>query len=1437
MEPMKMLDQNAAVLASHLSHTLKAGEDEMVKEKVHRMWSMLSTAVHGSIEKIKRSDWKPRELEHGLRHVQRVKLMRDVHHVMFNVVTQEFICMLSSTDICIYHCDGRKIRELSLAEPLEGLLYSHKVHQYVGWNHCPQLKVLSPDFRTLSVNQARHSITCCCYDRELNQIVTAGIGNVCSWRFYFGCRDLICNVAITQGLAETDTFTDLVVEVCPVSMLPAAHVQCCYAVCKTGVASFDLTKGILLTYEKHLHERKITGIAIVETLRCVATSSRDGSIKVWDQSWNLKMIFIGHRGPVTALAIYPDGPCLLSASKDGTLRVWNVDTVDQVDEVQVGVTVTRLGTEPGQDHIFSCAQQRLDFWTITRLHIRHTAIGYDVSSIHVTNIALAGHFPVRAACSCGDGTARLISPEAGDVISTLLLEPGRQVVALDYCLPREALVALTDQGDLLKGNSLSNPMEVLMKVPHGRQASTVHCLCIYAHVDQVSAVHSRWQQVVTGGSEEKIQQFGVKDSDRYLVITGHEDGRLSVLDWSSGTAQYTVQAHHSARVLTLVPDPSNQRLFSSGLDKAVKVWRVFPFARDSLTPLMSFFAAHTPTHLCLLKSAFIMALQNTVSAVHSIVLYDVRKRLRRDHHPDHDHKDEITGLSSCPDLKIFASICRGGALNIWDHKNQLIRIVHLKAVANSISFCNSRGDLLLGIEKNLHRMSSDEYLTQSYLLQVACQDFIDPLLDNPVPISKTAAESLSPADLRRLGQAHSFKHSQERPQISEEEPDEETKRKQEELKEAYAVLAAREQEILLIQRGELKSKKNTSHSKKVLQEGFQRYMQLIYGETPRIEIPELVMDEPAEQRLERPYKCLNIRKGFFPTLAVPRPWDEVTEGEKEARGLPFWAGPPDVPIALDGFIPNSVFLRLLWPMEPWQDLDDSEIELRVEVKEVVKTELELEQTPDSKVLLKLETPVSWEPESSDLGRSRVFSTTPEPVMETKPPKQEEKLQITSDAPAPQFQNNKKKEKSPEQKFGHPEWHGITPPLKPKVEKLPTPVSRPSPAQRRSPPQEPEVSTSPPLPMPVQRFKGEAWFNKAFPNADSKTFSPDLTDEGFVLMLINLLWTAEYKVKEEVTNVLAMLLPSQPAAVSRLTHETLMAILSGPNPPQAEIREQREFIRAALGALKQLVTHSQEFFVELMVQFLQSDVILRATVKAILDELGLQDPHNYLDMELSSWEDRDHLGTQNRQELRKVSQAWLRHWMQQFKEHIQGAARSLNAGNTLRAALPISSSAVPDRHGQSSVGRRQRKASALRLQARQTLGSLDSLHPIEAVNYFCELQLEQKLQELRVSEQRLEEGQDVRNAVLFLPKITRDRPIMRLGETREAAPTQKRQLPHLPLRPLTFALGRVIRLPVSEVSLNPFPSALDRLPPHSLLTLRQSGQKYFILEHSLVSSYC
>ncbi|XP_078280047.1 WD repeat-containing protein 97 [Rhinoraja longicauda] len=1304
-----MLTRNTADRANQPGqHTTEAntGKDEKVQNKARDRWTTLSTAVHTSIEKIRRTDWKPLELRHGLQLVQRVRFKKDVQHIMFNVVSKEFVCMVSKTLVHVYKSDGRRTMELSLNQPLEGLVYAQHIDRFVGWNRCRQLKVLSSDFQTISVNQADHSVTCCCYNQDLNEIVTAGAGNVCSWHFFFGCRDLMCGTVVTDGLTQDDVFTQLVLDRYPASVSTATSGQRCYAVCHTGVAAFNLTKGTLLTYQKNLHTRKITGIVIVRTLRCVATSSRDGNIKVWDRNWDLQMMFVGHLGPVTALAAYPDGPCLLSASQDGSLRLWSLEMADQVGEIQVGMTITRLGSEPGEDSVFTYAEQRLDLWTIERLYRRHTAVGHAVRSIDVSYISLANLFPLRAACSCDDGTARLISPDTGDVHTTLLLEQGQRVIALDYCLPREAMLVLTDQGDILKANSLTNPMEVLMKVPHNNQVSPICCFCTYAQMAKVSMAQSRWQQVVAGGNEEKVKQFGVQDNDWYLIVAGHASGLLTVLDWRSGDTQYKIQGHESGKVLTLVPEPENQRLFSSGMDNAVKLWRVFPYAQDCLALLMSFFSAQAPTHLCLMKGAFIVALQNAASAVHSIVLYDLKKKIRKDHHPDHDHQDEITGLCSCAELKIFASTCRSGILKIWDHKNQLLRIVHLNAFADSISFCNNKGDMLLGITKNLHYMRSDEFLIQSYRLRVACRDHSDPVLDTPLPISMSAADSLSPSDLWRLTQVRSFKHSGEHLQIAPEKPDEETMKEQEHLKEAYAVLAAREAEIIQIQRGELKSKKKQQPTKEVLLEGFQGYMRLLYGEIPHIEIPvqnvyefEDMLSKPPVLR-ETPYVCTNIRKGFFPHLTIPHPWSEITESERElrARGLPYWAKEPVVPIALDGFIPNSVFLRLLWPMVPWNPVDESDSEKELEVQEEPRPELKL----PSKVH------VSKEPE---------------------------------------------------------------------------------------------------------------------------TFPMDMTEDDFINMLLEMLKTAEFDVKEAIITALSFLLPQMPQQVIDHTQDTIITALR--RGREKRTYDHEEFIRAALYVMNQVNPHSLELMMELMVQYFQSDIVLRRTIKTVLEGLGLQDPHNIFEEELMSWASKDAQRTMTEERFRIKCQAWLKEWMQKLKDHVQRARKTLQEGGTLRASAPLDDSSDPNslRRDSASTTPSERWRSSSVTLMEQRRSSLVTVRPIEAVNYFCEVLLEQRLQAMRKQEVP-EERQGVKNTVIPPPKVAREQAILRLGETRSSIKKERSRLP-----PLSFEMGRVIRLPISKVMLNPFPSPLDRFPLDKvLLTLRQSVQRYFILERSVVANY-
>uniref|UniRef100_UPI00398E7A73 WD repeat-containing protein 97 isoform X2 n=1 Tax=Pristiophorus japonicus TaxID=55135 RepID=UPI00398E7A73 len=1407
MESVEMLKQegldNLGQSAQHLTMPKTTGDQESIEEKARRMWATLREVVHNSIEKIKRSDWKPLELEHGIQHVQRVMFKKAIHQVMCKAATNEVICMVSKTEVCVYHCDGRKKQDFRLREPLEGLVCARQINRYVAWTDYPQLKVLNLDFQTISSQRSRQDITCCLYNEDLNEIVTAGTGYVSSWHFYFGCRDLMCDVTVSEGLTPSDVFTELALERSRVLAAGLPRTQRCYAVCGTGIAVIDLPTATLLTYEKNLHDRKITGITLFEALRCVVTSSRDGNIKIWDESWNLQMVFVGHRGPITALASYPHGPYLLSASEDGTMRAWSLELADQVDEIRMGVTVSRLGTELGHDSFFSYANQQLDLWTIVHLYKRHTTIGYPVTALKVGNIGWASHFPVRAACSGADGTARLVSPDTGNVIASLLLEHGRQVADLEYCLPREALLVLTDQGDLLKANSLTNPMRVLMEVPGSSQVSRMCCFCVYALMANLEMTHTRWQQAVAGGSEEKIRSVAEKDSDRLLLITGHLNGFLSVLDWSSGKTQSQVQAHESGKVLAVVAEPENQYLISSGEDNAVKVWRVFPFAQESLSLLMSFYGAHPPTHLCVLKNMFVVALQNPACAVHTIVMYDLRKKIRKDHHPANDHKHEITDLSASPELKIFASASRDRTVKFWDRKNQLLRIVHLKAVADNIAFCNDEGDLLLGIERDLYHMGSIEYLTQPYLLRIACRDHLDPVSDGPVPISRTVLNSLSVEDRQRLSRSYSSKYSLEHSLIVSEELDEDTLKKQEQLKEAYALLAAREQEILLIQRGELKSKRKPPRTKEIQEEGFRRYMQLFYVETPRIKIPEHKIFNPDEMlidptyRTEYPYKCADISKGFFPPLALPEPWDEVSDEEKMARGLPSGAEVPFIPVSLDGYIPNSIFLRLLWPLEPWGIHDESETQLKVEPVSEVKAE----SKPETKLKMRPSTELEPSGTSSELSSS--FLEKLERVMEKERLKAKELSEGESQEPKSSGEKEQKSSKR---------------------------GSAPTALLRRTSVRVTEVDPSPPLPKPAEQFKKSVWFNDLFPTADAGTFPAGLDDETLAEMIIRHLPTARYGTKEGIAKALVTLLTSRPPDTTKLAHEALIAALNGSNPPRQEIQEERDFILTALWALKELMPDALELLVELMAQFLQCDIILRNTIKLLLDDIGLQDPHDLFEKELNSWATSDGTQVPNKEKLWNLSRDWLRKWIRIFKNHVRSALKSLKQGKTLKASVPVPLRTTPSMNSLSN------KPTAMKVTRPVKRTASPMVRPIEAVNYFCELELDKMLKVLMMAEKAEEARQ--KDTVLVLPKIQSQHAILRLGETRNAMTEKQSEKSHLPpilSGPPPLGIGRAIKLVLPKVNLSPFPSAIDRYPLQPVfIMLRQSGQKYFILEHSYVA---
>ena len=58
----------------------------------------------------------------------------------------------------------------------------------------------------------------------------------------------------------------------------------------------------------------------------------------------------------------------------------------------------------------------------------------------------------------------------------------------------------------------------------------------------------------------------------------------------------------------------------------VKVWRIYPFAQETLALLMTFTCSHHLTHLTVAKHRLAVAFQEESLMIHSIVVYNLRNR-------------------------------------------------------------------------------------------------------------------------------------------------------------------------------------------------------------------------------------------------------------------------------------------------------------------------------------------------------------------------------------------------------------------------------------------------------------------------------------------------------------------------------------------------------------------------------------------------------------------------------------------------------------------------------------------------------------------------------------------------------------------------------------------------------------------------------------------
>lgn len=132
----------------------------------------------------------------------------------------------------------------------------------------------------------------------------------------------------------------------------------------------------------------------------------------------------------------------------------------------------------------------------------------------------------------------------------------------------------------------------------------------------------------------------------------------------------------------------------------MKMWRVFPYAEESLSLLRTFSCRHPATALCALGKRVTVGFEDPDSATYGLVQFGLGNSLRYDHRPQDDPMDRITGegqgarkaqavswpwpltpspgpsgLCCCPTLKLYACSSLDCTIRIWTAKNRLLRWV------------------------------------------------------------------------------------------------------------------------------------------------------------------------------------------------------------------------------------------------------------------------------------------------------------------------------------------------------------------------------------------------------------------------------------------------------------------------------------------------------------------------------------------------------------------------------------------------------------------------------------------------------------------------------------------------------------------------------------------------------------------------------------------
>ena len=304
------------------------------------------------------------------------------------------------------------------------------------------------------------------------------------------------------------------------------------------------------------HREPVTSISFHPVYSVFASSSEDGSIRLWDyENGNLEKILKGHTATVNSVAFEPNtGTTLASCAADLSIKLWSFETFECTKTLHGhDHNVSCVKFLPAGDFLLSCSRdQSIKLWEVSTGFCIKTFLGH---TEWVRQLAVSGEGNLFASCS-NDESVMVWGVEATQPLVILAgHENVVETVAFAHKLAVDVLMTARNKGEEAKAG----------KAPE---------FIVSAGRDKSVRVWDVWNNscvMTLRGHDNWVKGALFHPSGKHLISCS-DDKSIRVWDLSSGNSCKKLLDAHSHFVLCIALNPRYPLLASGSVDKSIKIW-------------------------------------------------------------------------------------------------------------------------------------------------------------------------------------------------------------------------------------------------------------------------------------------------------------------------------------------------------------------------------------------------------------------------------------------------------------------------------------------------------------------------------------------------------------------------------------------------------------------------------------------------------------------------------------------------------------------------------------------------------------------------------------------------------------------------------------------------------------------------------------------------